>query len=208
MFVSATTHRRSLHRLHSSTSVDEAESLEFATSVPHHVAFAGDLALSPSLPRLGGVKAVPSSPKKTEIRIKPTDFELLCIVGTGAYGRVLQVRHRETGKFHAMKVIDKKLLVRKKCARYTREERNILTQVDHPFIVHMDYAFQTEKKVYIVMDFVRGGELFWHIRRLGLFHEEQARVYVAEVVLAVEHLHSLNIIHRYIALEVGRGLNN
>jgi len=77
-----------------------------------------------------------------------------------------------------------------------KSERNILTLMNHPFIVSLHGAFQTPTRLYLLMDYVCGGELFHHINKQGIFMEEQARVYIGEIVLALEHLHSHGIIHR------------
>lgn len=77
-----------------------------------------------------------------------------------------------------------------------RAERDILTKVDFPFVVGLNFSFQTEEKLFLVMRFLSGGELFFHLRKQGLILEDTARFYIAEMVLAIEHLHSRGIIHR------------
>jgi serine/threonine protein kinase len=78
----------------------------------------------------------------------------------------------------------------------TKIERNVLTMMNHPFIVSLHGAFQTSTKLYLLMDYVSGGELFHHIHKQGIFLEHHARVYVGEIVLALEHLHAHGVIHR------------
>jgi p70 ribosomal S6 kinase len=107
-----------------------------------------------------------------------------------------QVRNRVDRKVYAMKVISKKVLRRKNSVENMRAERDILTKVDHPFVVGLRCSFSTEKKLFLVMDFHVGGELFFHLRKAGLLLEATARFYVAEILLALEHLHSSGIIHR------------
>jgi serum/glucocorticoid-regulated kinase 2 len=75
-------------------------------------------------------------------------------------------------------------------------EREILAKIDHPFIVKLHYAFQTETKLYLVMDFINGGELFFHLKREGRFLEDRVRFYAAECFLALKHLHEFGIIYR------------
>ena len=95
----------------------------------------------------------------------PGDFTLLCVIGRGTYGKVMQVKCKQTGSLYAMKVMRKSYLVKKDQVSYTQQERNILTKVHHPFVIELFCAFQTEVKVYLVMEYAVGGELFYHIRQ-------------------------------------------
>jgi serum/glucocorticoid-regulated kinase 2 len=124
------------------------------------------------------------------------DFELLRLIGTGSFAKVLLVRHKDTGQLFAMKVLKKEELFRRNQIDHTKTERLILATLRHPFMVKLRYSFQTDHKLYMVLDFVRGGELFYHLRRAGRFTEEQARFYVAEVILALDYLHRHDVIYR------------
>ncbi|CAM9161474.1 unnamed protein product, partial [Discosporangium mesarthrocarpum] len=126
----------------------------------------------------------------------PSDFELLNVIGVGAFGKVLQVRSRRNGRILAMKCISKKMLEKRNHTTYMQAERDIMTKVKHPFVVGLQCAFQTERSLFLVMEYLAGGELFFHLSKRGLFLEEYARFYAAEMVLALEHLHSRGIIHR------------
>ena len=129
--------------------------------------------------------------------VSPKDFELLKVIGMGAFGKVLQVKNKTSGQILAMKVMSKRLLHRK--AGYIENiqaERNILTRVNHPFVVKMHCSFQTKEKLFIIMDFLAGGELFLRLGREGIFLEKDAAFYLAEIILGVDHLHSLGILHR------------
>lgn len=95
-----------------------------------------------------------------------------------------------------MKVISKDLLRKKNNVAYMKAEREILTKLNHPFLVTLQFAFQSSSKLFLVMDFLAGGELFLHLRRKGLILEKEVQFYVAEIVLALEFLHSHHIIHR------------
>jgi serine/threonine protein kinase len=95
-----------------------------------------------------------------------------------------------------MKVLDKQKLKDSNQFEHTITERCVLQHVEHPFLVTLQFAFQSNNKLYMVMDFVNGGELFFHLRRNKRFKEERAKFYAAEIFLALEHLHSLNIIYR------------
>lgn len=126
----------------------------------------------------------------------PEDFELLCVVGRGAFGKVFQVRKRDTGEVFAMKVMRKDRIRAKDHHEYVRAERDVLTSIVHPYVVTLRYSFQTPSRLYLVLDFVNGGHLFFQLFRAGTFDERRARLYTAEIVLAVSHLHSLGIVHR------------
>ena len=130
--------------------------------------------------------------------IAPKDFELLKVIGMGAFGKVLQVRNRHSNKVLAMKVISKRLIKRKlSYVENILAERNILKKIEnHPFIVTMHASFQTREKLFIIMDFCAGGELFLKLGREGHFREKTAAFYLAEITLALEHLHSVNVLHR------------
>ncbi|CAH2054486.1 unnamed protein product [Thlaspi arvense] len=124
------------------------------------------------------------------------DFEVLKVVGQGAFGKVYQVRKKETSEIYAMKVMRKDRIMEKNHAEYMKAERDILTKIDHPFIVQLKYSFQTKYRLYLVLDFINGGHLFFQLYHQGLFREDLARVYTAEIVSAVSHLHEKGIMHR------------
>ncbi|BFG36613.1 hypothetical protein CerSpe_228870 [Prunus speciosa] len=124
------------------------------------------------------------------------DFEVLKVVGQGAFAKVYQVRKKGTSEIYAMKVMRKDKIMEKNHAEYMKAERNILTKIDHPFIIQLRYSFQTKYRLYLVLDFVNGGHLFFQLYHQGLFREELARIYAAEIVSAVSHLHANGIMHR------------
>eukprot|EP00250_Pteridium_aquilinum_P003859 c14133_g1_i1 orf=261-1856(-) len=129
-------------------------------------------------------------------KLGPQDFKLLRVVGQGAFGKVFQVQEIETEDIFAMKVMRKDTIMEKNHGEYMKAERDILTKIVHPFIVHLRYSFQTKSKLYLILDFINGGHLFFQLYRQGTFGEELARVYTAEIVSAVAHLHKNGIIHR------------
>jgi p70 ribosomal S6 kinase len=134
---------------------------------------------------------------KKSLFVSPKDFELLKVIGMGAFGKVLQVKNRSSGHVLAMKVISKRLLRRKSgYIENIQAERNILTRVNHPFVVKMHCSFQTKEKLFIIMDFLAGGELFLRLGREGIFLEKDAAFYLAEIILSLDHLHSQGILHR------------
>jgi p70 ribosomal S6 kinase len=130
----------------------------------------------------------------------PHDFELLKLLGKGGYGKVFLVRKlhgKDSGKLMAMKVLKKATIVRNaKDTAHTKAERNILECVKHPFIVDLNYAFQTGGKLYLILEYLCGGELFMQLEREGIFMEDTACFYLAEITLGLEHLHSQGIIYR------------
>lgn len=124
------------------------------------------------------------------------DFDFLKVVGQGAFGKVFQVMKKGTSEIYAMKVVRKDKIIEKNHTEYMKAERDILTQVDHPYIVQLRYSFQTKYRLYLVLDFVNGGHLFFQLYHHGLFREDLARIYTAEIVSAVSHLHANGIMHR------------
>ncbi|KAG5306899.1 KS6B1 kinase, partial [Acromyrmex insinuator] len=130
----------------------------------------------------------------------PQDFELCKILGEGGYGKVFQVRKvtgKDKGSIFAMKVLRKASIIRnQKDTAHTKAERNILEAVKHPFIVNLMYAFQTGGKLYLILEFLCGGELFTYLDREGIFLEDTACFYLSEIILALQHLHNQGIIYR------------
>jgi len=129
----------------------------------------------------------------------PNDFQILKLVGKGTFGQVYQVRKKDTGRIYAMKVLSKKVIIQKKEIAHTLGERNILVRTattDSPFIVGLKFSFQTPTDLYLVTDFMSGGELFWHLQKEGRFKEDRAKFYIAELILALKHLHEHDIVYR------------
>ncbi|XP_051123160.1 serine/threonine-protein kinase AtPK1/AtPK6-like [Andrographis paniculata] len=139
-------------------------------------------------------------------KLGPADFEIMRVIGKGAFGKVFQVKMKgrdgdggdgcDGDGIYAMKVMRKDTIIRNNHVDYMRAERDILTKVVHPFIVQLRYSFQTKSKLYLILDFINGGHLFYHLYRQGIFSEDQARVYTSEIVSAVSHLHKSGIVHR------------
>eukprot|EP00535_Pseudo-nitzschia_heimii_P007320 CAMPEP_0197178902 /NCGR_PEP_ID=MMETSP1423-20130617/4025_1 /TAXON_ID=476441 /ORGANISM="Pseudo-nitzschia heimii, Strain UNC1101" /LENGTH=784 /DNA_ID=CAMNT_0042628721 /DNA_START=383 /DNA_END=2734 /DNA_ORIENTATION=+ len=124
---------------------------------------------------------------------------LLRVLGKGSFGKVVLVQKRvgrERGSLFAMKILKKSHLVRRRQIERTRTERKVLSAVNHPFIMKLHYAFQTPDKLYLVLDYCPGGELFFHLSRFRRFPERVARFYAAELLLALGHLHKRGIIYR------------
>ncbi|KAF1334071.1 Agc/akt protein kinase, partial [Globisporangium splendens] len=140
-------------------------------------------------------------------KLSVEDFDLLKVIGKGAFGKVMLVRKKVpdgTGNpnaIYAMKVLKKASVFAKNQVEHTKSERRILRDIDHPFVVRLRYAFQTEDKLYLVMDYYNGGSLFFHLRKSRKFSEKRARFYAAQLLLSMAHLHELNIAYRDLKLE-------
>uniref|UniRef100_A0A8C9ZXE6 Ribosomal protein S6 kinase n=1 Tax=Sander lucioperca TaxID=283035 RepID=A0A8C9ZXE6_SANLU len=139
-------------------------------------------------------------------RVGMENFELLKVLGTGAYGKVFLVRKNtghDVGQLYAMKVLKKAAIVQKaKTTEHTRTERQVLEHIrQSPFLVTLHYAFQTQSKLHLILDYVSGGEMFTHLYQRDHFPEEAVRIYIGEIILALEHLHKLGIVYRDIKLE-------
>ncbi len=124
------------------------------------------------------------------------DFDMKKVIGRGAFGKVMLVQKKSDKKLYAMKILSKDMILRRKQVGRTQSENRILRKIDHPYLVGMKYAFQAETKLYLVLDYVNGGDLFGHLQTVKRFNVDQVRLYAAEMVLAFEHLHSLNIVYR------------
>jgi serine/threonine protein kinase len=127
------------------------------------------------------------------------DFEPLRCLGKGTYGTVLLVKQRNTGRLYAQKQFKKaSVVVHKKLVEQTKTERQILESVSrHPFVVNLYYAFQDHEKLYLILEYGQGGELFTHLSTEKMFSEPTAAFYMAEMVLALSYLHtSLGVVYR------------
>ena len=124
------------------------------------------------------------------------EFDTLAVLGRGTYGKVLQVRKRDTGGVYAMKMMRKADVVARNQVRHAVTERTLLEVVRHPFIVTLHYAFQSETALFLVMALQSGGELFFHLRREGAFSEARVQLYAAEVLLAIDALHRARFVYR------------
>jgi hypothetical protein len=147
-------------------------------------------------------------------RVGPDDFEPLKVLGDGCFGKVMLVRRKGTNDVFAMKSIHKDHVIKNKKVRHTKTERNVMTQLRHPFIMQLHFAFQSGGKLYLVMDYFSGGDMFFHLSRERRFSVpvsiectikylffclplvQRARFYAAEIVLAIEALHAEGFIYR------------
>nr|AAD16003.1 cAMP-dependent protein kinase catalytic subunit isoform 2 [Amblyomma americanum] len=124
------------------------------------------------------------------------DFDRIKTLGTGSFGRVMLVQHKQHKDYFAMKILDKQKVVKLKQVEHTLNEKRILQAVEFPFLVKLAYHFKDNSNLYMVLEYVLGGEMFSHLRKSGRFSEPHARFYGAQIVLAFQYLHSLDLIYR------------
>lgn len=133
-------------------------------------------------------------PQETEYNLE--SFDRICTLGTGSFGRVMQVKEKKTQAFYAMKILSKDRVVKLKQVEHTLNEKNILAAIEYPFVVNLITSFQDPSNLYMVFEYVIGGELFSHLRRQQYFSEELSRFYACEIVLCFEYLHALDLVYR------------
>jgi len=133
---------------------------------------------------------------RNDTKATKDDFELMNVIGKGSFGKVMQVRKKDDGKIYAMKVLRKEAIIARKQVAHTKAEKTILQKIQHPFIVRLHYAFQTKDKLYMILDYINGGELFFHLKKEGRFPEPRVKFYAAQITCALAHLHSLGIVYR------------
>ncbi len=126
-------------------------------------------------------------------------FDLLKVVGKGSFGKVMQVRKKDTCRIYALKTIRKAHIVSRSEVNHTLAERTVLAQINNPFIVPLKFSFQSPEKLYLVLAFVNGGELFHHLQREGRFSTWRAKFYTSELLIALECLHGFNVIYRSVS---------
>mmetsp|Transcript_8664 Transcript_8664/g.19043 ORF Transcript_8664/g.19043 Transcript_8664/m.19043 type:complete len:611 (-) Transcript_8664:387-2219(-) len=136
------------------------------------------------------------NPTKTKSAPRLDSFKMIKVIGKGSFGKVFLVKEIKTGEMFALKVLKKDNIIKRNQVEHTRTERNVLGYVKHPFIVGLNMAFQSKHKLYFVLDYCAGGELFFHLGKLGKFPEPRAKIYAAEIVLAIDYVHQLGIIYR------------
>ncbi|KAF7731754.1 camp-dependent protein kinase catalytic subunit [Apophysomyces ossiformis] len=136
------------------------------------------------------------SQRQNRPKLRLADFHMLRTLGTGSFGRVHLVQSRVNARYYAIKVLKKSEVIRLKQVEHTNNEKHILESVAHPFLVNMWGTFQDSVNLYMVMDYVPGGELFSVLRRSHRFPDHVAKFYAAEVILAIEYLHSKDMIYR------------
>jgi len=138
---------------------------------------------------------------KTVKSVELNDFQIIKVLGRGTFGKVCLVQYKPTKEYYAMKSLKKDVLLDMDQVQSTILEKKILQSLDHPFLVGMIFCFQTEERIYFIMPFIRGGELFQHLRTEKFFKEDKARFYAASMGLALDYLHNHGIVYRDIKPE-------
>jgi len=151
----------------------------------------------------------PSEPRRVQIsdltnieenkesgRVTPIDFEVIQELGKGSFGDVYLVRKRDSMNYYAMKVLRKDKIMGQNLIKYAMTERNVLSYIRHPFIVSLNYAFQTPEKLFLILDYCPRGDLGIYLNKEKRFSEPLAKIYICEVLLALEELHKRDIIFR------------
>jgi len=136
---------------------------------------------------------------KTKEEVKKQGLECYAVIrllGKGSFGEVYLVVEKRSNKLYAMKVFKKEKYLSQNILRYALAEKNIMAYMRHPFIVGLHSAFQTKRQLYLIMEYCPGGDLAFILKKEGRFHENKARIYIAEVILAIEYLHKKNVIFR------------
>ncbi|KAM9808602.1 RAC-gamma serine/threonine-protein kinase isoform X2 [Syngnathus typhle] len=138
---------------------------------------------------------------KRKVANTMSDFDYLKLLGKGTFGKVILVREKASGKYYAMKILKKEVIIAKDEVAHTLTESRVLKNTRHPFLTSLKYSFQTKDRLCFVMEYVNGGELFFHLSRERVFSEERTRFYGAEIVSALDYLHSAKIVYRDLKLE-------
>eukprot|EP00042_Codosiga_hollandica_P046918 m.501579 g.501579 ORF g.501579 m.501579 type:complete len:458 (+) comp57332_c0_seq1:242-1615(+) len=129
------------------------------------------------------------------------DFDMLKVLGKGTFGKVMLGREKGTSELFAIKILKKDVILAKDEVAHTLTENQVLQNTDHPFLTCLKYSFQTKELLCFVMEYVNGGELFFHLSREKVFSEDRTKFYVAEISLAIWYLHERGIIYRDLKLE-------
>eukprot|EP00730_Choanoeca_flexa_P003004 TRINITY_DN11258_c0_g1_i1.p1 TRINITY_DN11258_c0_g1~~TRINITY_DN11258_c0_g1_i1.p1 ORF type:complete len:492 (+),score=136.50 TRINITY_DN11258_c0_g1_i1:71-1477(+) len=153
----------------------------------------------PPAPRADASGADAPSHESKDVTID--DFEMLKVLGKGTFGKVMLAKEKKTGELFAIKVLKKEVILEKEEVAHTMTENTVLQSTDHPFLTGLKYSFQTKELLCFVLEYVNGGELFFHLSREKVFTEDRARFYAAEIALAMGYLHDHNIIYRDLKLE-------
>ena len=133
-----------------------------------------------------------------KVKVKYEDFEPLKLLGKGSFGEVILVRFKADKKVYAMKILNKSVLKIKKQQAHTMTERDLMVKINSPFIVNIKSAFKDESKLYIVSEFMQGGDMFYHMHdgKIVVFSNEKTKFYIMELILALEALHDNNMVYR------------
>ena len=124
------------------------------------------------------------------------DFQQLRLLGKGSFGKVILVKYYENDKIYAMKILKKEDIIKRKQIEHIKTERFLLEKLNHPFITKLKFAFQDEQKLYLITEFMQGGELYFHLKRNSCFKEKVVKFYMSQILLAIEYIHKNGYIYR------------
>ena len=130
------------------------------------------------------------------IKLKTDDFEKISCIGKGSFGEVFLVKNKINEQYYAMKILDKKTIISYNQEEHTKAERDLMVKVDCPFIIDIKFAFQDNQNLYLLTEFMQGGELFFHLYKEIRFKDEKAKFYAVEIILAIEFLHKKKMMYR------------
>ncbi|XP_015762795.1 PREDICTED: RAC-alpha serine/threonine-protein kinase-like [Acropora digitifera] len=129
------------------------------------------------------------------------DFHLLRVLGKGTFGKVMLAKNKKSEEVVALKILKKEVILAKEEVEHTLTENRVLKMMVHPFLTALRCSFQTKERLIFVMEYVNGGELFFHLSKERVFSEERSRFYASEIVLAVKYLHEKKVVYRDLKLE-------
>jgi classical protein kinase C/novel protein kinase C epsilon type len=150
--------------------------------------------VEPAITKPAGKKSARSGPRGIGL----DDFNFIAVLGKGNFGKVMLAEEKVTKNYYAIKVLKKEFIIENDEVESTKSEKRVFLTANrerHPFLVNLHSCFQTESRIYFVMEFVSGGDLMWHIQHQQ-FSEKRAKFYAAEVLLALEYFHKNNIVYR------------
>ncbi|CAD8132209.1 unnamed protein product [Paramecium octaurelia] len=139
---------------------------------------------------------IQSNEMQDESNLSSKNFEFLELLGQGSFGKVWKAQRKKNKELYAIKIMEKELILKKNNTRVVMNEKNILSQIRHPFLVNLIAAFQDKKRLYLALDLLSEGDLRSHLNYNKVFSEEQTKFFVACIIVALEYLHSQGIIHR------------
>lgn len=160
-----------------------------------------DVATIEELSAKFSVQGTSSSKSSGKRKVTLENFEFLKVLGKGTFGKVVLCREKATGRLYAIKILKKEVIIQKDEVAHTLTEKRVLQNTSHPFLISLKYSFQTADRLCFVMEYVNGGELFFHLSRERVFSEERTRFYGAEIISALGYLHGKGIIYRDLKLE-------
>jgi protein-serine/threonine kinase len=131
-------------------------------------------------------------------KIEIDNYKIMELLGKGSFGEVYLIEYITNKKKYAMKVLNKYKILSQNIVKYMMTERNVLTRINHPFIIKLYHTFQTDDYLYLILEYCEGKDLCYHLRRMKYFDEPRVKIIGAQILLAIEELHKNNIIYRYI----------